>query len=71
MAKLPDVSGTEALRALQQLGFEVIRQKGSHIVMRRGSQGCIVPNHREIKLGTLAGIIRQAGVSAEEFIAVL
>jgi predicted RNA binding protein YcfA (HicA-like mRNA interferase family) len=71
MPKLPHVSGTEAVRALQELGFEVIRQKGSHIVMRRGSQGCIVPNHREIKIGTLAGIIRQAGVSAEEFIAVL
>ena len=71
MPKLPHVSGTEAVRALQELGFEVIRQKGSHIVMRRGSQGCIVPNHREIKIGTLAGIIRQAGVSAEEFITVL
>ena len=71
MPKLPHVSGTEAVRALQELGFEVIRQKGSHLVMRRGSQGCIVPNHREIKIGTLAGIIRQAGVSAEEFIAVL
>ncbi len=71
MPKLPRVSGTEAVRALQELGFEVIRQKGSHIVMRRGSQGCIVPNHREIKIGTLAGIIRQAGVSAEEFITVL
>jgi predicted RNA binding protein YcfA (HicA-like mRNA interferase family) len=71
MPKLPHVSGTEPVRALQQLGFEVIRQKGSHIVMRRGSQGCIVPKHREIKLGTLAGITRQAGVSAEEFIAVL
>ena len=70
MPKLPHVSGTEAVRALQELGFEVIRQKGSHLVMRRGSQGCIVPNHREIKIGTLAGIIRQAGVSAEEFIAV-
>ena len=71
MPKLPHISGTEAVRALQELGFEVIRQKGSHIVMRRGSQGCIVPNHREIKIGTLAGIIRQAGVSAEEFITVL
>jgi predicted RNA binding protein YcfA (HicA-like mRNA interferase family) len=71
MPKLPHVSGAEAVRAPQQLGFKVIRQKGSHIVMRRGSQGWIVPNHHEIKTGTLAGIIRQAGVSAEEFIAVL
>lgn len=71
MPKLPHISGSEAVRALQQLGFEVIRQKGSHIVMRRGSSGCVVPNHREIKIGTLAGIIRQAEISAEEFIRAL
>ncbi|MCX8512423.1 MAG: type II toxin-antitoxin system HicA family toxin [Chthoniobacteraceae bacterium] len=71
MPKLPHVSGVEAVRALQRLGFEMIRQKGSHIVMRRGSSGCIVPNHREVKIGTLAGVLRQAGISAEEFIAAL
>ena len=71
MPKLPHVSGSEAVRALQRLGFEVTRQKGSHIVMRRGSSGCVVPNHREIKVGTLSGVLRQAGVSAEEFIAAL
>jgi predicted RNA binding protein YcfA (HicA-like mRNA interferase family) len=36
--------------------------------MRRGASGCVVPTHREIKVGTLAGILRQAGVSVEEFI---
>ena len=36
--------------------------------MRRNSSGCIVPNHRELKTGTLVGILRQAGVSPEEFI---
>jgi predicted RNA binding protein YcfA (HicA-like mRNA interferase family) len=56
---------------LERLGFELARQRGSHIIMRRGVYGCVVPNHREIKLGTLAGVLRQAGVSAEEFIAVL
>ena len=71
MPKLPHVSGREAVRALQQLGFEVSRQKGSHIVMKRGADGCVVPNHHEIKTGTLAGVLRQAGVSAEEFIAAL
>jgi hypothetical protein len=39
--------------------------------MRRGSSGCVVPNHREIKVGTLAGVLRQAGVSVEEFISAL
>jgi len=45
------------VRALQRLGFAVIRQRGSHIVMRRDSSGCIVPNHRELKTGTLAGLV--------------
>ena len=71
MPKLPRISGAEAVRALQRLGFAVTRQRGSHIVMRRGSSGCVVPNHREVKVGTLAGVLRQAGVSVEEFIAAL
>jgi hypothetical protein len=36
--------------------------------MRRGSTGCVVPNHRELKTGTLAGVLKQAGVSVEDFI---
>ena len=72
MPKLPrGVSGADAVRALERLGFVVVRQRGSHIVMRRGASGCLVPNHREIKTGTLAGVLRQAGVSVEEFAAEL
>ena len=71
MPRLPRISGTEAVRALQRLGFEVVRQRGSHIVMRRGSSGCVVPNHREVRVGTLAGVLRQAGVSVEEFTSLL
>lgn len=71
MPKLPHVSGRETVRALQKLGFEVSRQKGSHIVMKRGTDGCVVPNHQEIKVDTLAGVLRQAGISSEEFIAAL
>ncbi|WP_232222222.1 type II toxin-antitoxin system HicA family toxin [Thioalkalivibrio paradoxus] len=56
------------MRALQRLGFAVIRQRGSHIVMRRGSSGCIVPNHRELKTGTLAGLLKQAQISPQEFL---
>jgi predicted RNA binding protein YcfA (HicA-like mRNA interferase family) len=67
MPKLPRVSGAEVVRALGRLGFVVARQRGSHIVMRRGSSGCVVPNHRELKVGTLAGVLKQAGVSAEDF----
>lgn len=71
MPKLPIVSSEAVIKALKRLGFDVIRQRGSHIVLRRGSFGCVVPNHREIKTGTLSGILRQAGVSTEEFIKAL
>jgi len=71
MPKLPRVSGSEALRALQRLGFEKIRQSGSHAVMRRGAKGCVVPMHSELKVGTLAGLLRQADVSADDFVAQL
>jgi predicted RNA binding protein YcfA (HicA-like mRNA interferase family) len=71
MPKLPRVSGAEVVRALGRLGFAVARQRGSHIVLRRGSSGCVVPNHRELKAGTLAGVLKQAGVSIEDFVKAL
>lgn len=71
MPKLPRISGAEALRALQHLGFEKVRQRGSHVVVRRGSSGCVIPMHTELKVGTLAGLLRQADVSPEEFTAAL
>ena len=71
MPSLPRISGADAIRALQHLGFIVARQKGSHVVLRRGESGCVVPRHRELKVGTLAGALRQAGISVEEFIAAL
>jgi len=64
MPKLPDVSGKEARRALERLGFAFKRQSGSHAVLRRGNRGCVVPMHREINRGTLKGILEQAGVTA-------
>jgi predicted RNA binding protein YcfA (HicA-like mRNA interferase family) len=71
MPKLPRVSGTAVVRALERLGFERLRQSGSHVMMRRGSKGCVVPMHSEIKVGTLAGVLRQADVTPEEFISAL
>lgn len=64
---LPRVSGDEAIRALEKLGFVRIRQKGSHVILSRGSVGCVVPLHRELKVGTLSGVLKQAGVAADEF----
>ena len=71
MPSLPVVSGTDTVRALERLGFVVARQRGSHIVLRRGSSGCVVPKHRELKTGTLSGVLKQAGISVEEFIEAL
>ena len=71
MPKLPRVSGAQALKAFQRLGFEKVRQRGSHIVLRRGAHGCVIPMHSELKIGTLAGLLRQADVLPEEFIAAL
>jgi predicted RNA binding protein YcfA (HicA-like mRNA interferase family) len=52
--------------ALEILGSKPVRQRGSHVVMRRGEQACVVPLHKEVKTGTPAGILRQAQVSVEE-----
>lgn len=65
MPSLPRISGADTIRALRRLGFTPARQNGSHVVLRRGGSGCVVPKHRELKVGTLAGALRQAGVSTE------
>ena len=69
MPKLPRISGVEIVRVLCRLGFEHVRQRGSHVVMRRGIDGCVVPLHSEVKVGTLAGLLRQANVAVEDFLA--
>ena len=71
MPELPRISGREAIRALERLGFEQIRQRGSHVTLRRttprGSIGCVVPLHKELQIRTLHSILRQAQVDPEEF----
>jgi predicted RNA binding protein YcfA (HicA-like mRNA interferase family) len=67
MPKLPPLSGREIVRALERLGFEQAAQSGSHVKLRRDGVSCIVPLHREVKRGTLAGILRQAQLSADDF----
>ncbi len=67
MPKLPVLSGQEVIKILERLGYKQARQRGSHVVMRRDGAGCVVPLHKEIKTGTLGGILRQAGLSADEF----
>ena len=69
--RLRRVSGQAAIRALERLGFVQVRQRGSHVVLRKqmagGTAGCVVPLHHELAIGTLRGILRQAGVTPEEF----
>ena len=71
MPKLPILSGADVIKALERLGFEQVRQRGSHVVMRRGSSGAVVPMHKEVKTGTLAGLLRQAQVSQDEFLGIV
>ena len=71
MPKFPGLSGADIIKALEKLGFAVIRQSGSHVVMKRNGQGCVVPNHKEVKVGTVNGLLRKAGVNAKEFESVL
>ncbi len=70
--KIPrDVSGVEAVRALRRAGYEVMRQTGSHLIMRKTGRTVVVPQHKPIKPGTLKGMIEQAGMTVEEFAALL
>jgi predicted RNA binding protein YcfA (HicA-like mRNA interferase family) len=71
MPKLPIVSGAQAVKALQRLGFFVDRQRGSHVVLKKvipeGERGCVIPMHREVAVGTLRSALKMAGISPEEF----
>ncbi len=67
MPKFAGLSGKDIVRALEKLDFQVARQSGGHIMIKRGGKGCVIPNHKEVKVGTVNGILRQAEVSAEEF----
>jgi predicted RNA binding protein YcfA (HicA-like mRNA interferase family) len=68
LAKLPSVSGKKLIRALGKLGFVVVRQKGSHVVLQRGSNLLTVPLHDPVKKSTLNAILKQADVSLEELL---
>lgn len=73
MSKLPVISGAECVKALCKIGFEVYRQRGSHIVLIRKMPPAqtTIPNHKELDRGTLRAIIRQTGLTVEEFVALL
>lgn len=68
---MPRISGAEAIRRLERMGFVQVRQRGSHVVLKKelpgGAVGCVVPLHNELAVGTLRGILRQAKVDPDDF----
>lgn len=75
LLKLPRLNARAIINALQHLGFEVQRQSGSHVILKHSLTGmrAVVPEHggRDIPVGSLAHILKEAGVNAAEFIAKL
>jgi predicted RNA binding protein YcfA (HicA-like mRNA interferase family) len=75
VSKLPRISGGEVIKILTKVGFIPARQKGSHVILKTGpeigTKTTVVPLHREIDRGTLLEIIRQAGITKEEFMALV
>lgn len=70
MTRLPVVSGKETVRALEKIGYVFDHQRGSHIVLRKNTspfRRVTIPDHREIARGTLRSIIREVGLTVEEF----
>jgi predicted RNA binding protein YcfA (HicA-like mRNA interferase family) len=68
MSRPPACSGPEAVRAFSRLGYEVDHQTGSHIILRHPTMRRLtVPNHRELAKGTLRALIREAGITKEQF----
>ena len=75
MKKLPRLSGKEVIKALSKVGFVVVRQKGSHVIIKKHTPEVVivtvVPNHKEIDRGTLIEVIRQTKLNREEFMSLL
>ena len=73
--KLPVVSGRQVVRALERVGYRVVRQRGSHIRLRDASNPnhlpVTVPDHRTVKSGLLRKILRDADLSVDEFVDLL
>lgn len=70
MSTLPRISGRGVVAALSKIGYKRDRQKGNHIVLRQvayPNRRVVVPDHREVAKGTLRKIIKQVGLTVEEF----
>jgi len=70
MPELPQLSGRETVKAFESLGWQVARQKGSHIILTKAGSivTLSVPDHKEVAKGTLRSLIRSAGLTVSEFL---
>ncbi|WP_067049942.1 type II toxin-antitoxin system HicA family toxin [Methanofollis ethanolicus] len=73
MAKLPVISGSAAVKTFHKFGFTTSRQTGSHMILEKAGLDVTlsVPLHTELKRGTLRNLIKDAGLTADEFVAML
>jgi len=73
MGKLANISGKEAAKAFQRLGWQAIGQVGSHLVMVKPGvrTNLSIPQHKELSVGTLRALIRSAGLTVDEFLNLL
>jgi predicted RNA binding protein YcfA (HicA-like mRNA interferase family) len=73
MGRLGNISGREAVRAFERAGWQVAGQVGSHVVMVKSGLrvNLSIPQHRELSVGTLRALIRNAGMTVEEFLDLL
>ncbi len=70
MSELPRISGREVVKALKKIGYEQDRQRGSHMILRQTNsphRRLTVPDHKEVAKGTLRAIIREVGLTVDEF----
>jgi predicted RNA binding protein YcfA (HicA-like mRNA interferase family) len=71
MPKLPLLSGRKVIHGLVRLGFVIVRQRGSHVFLQRGTDTTVVPLHDPLKKGTLKAILKQSNVTLDEFLEAL
>jgi predicted RNA binding protein YcfA (HicA-like mRNA interferase family) len=69
--KLPVISGSALVKSLKKAGFEEVRQRGSHVTLRKGEYKTVVPLHDELAPGTLLGIMKQCGLTREDLTGLL
>jgi len=66
VVKLPVLSGRELIELLKKAGFQVVRQKGSHVSLQKENYHTVVPLHDDLSPGTLLSILKQCGLSKED-----